>query len=215
MIAILNIILLALVSTTIATKSLSCRPTAHFFHIGHGAVSGFVDHNILSGSYEVVYTLRQRSTRAKGQSVAALSSKTKFSYVIQSECRLQYQKGGVAVSIVDVEKNITQNLKYPMGFNQKPITLMSNRGQPVLIECIDVALFSFDVLLKGSTQVVGRVRNMVIPTAIRTDMAIKEAFTLEVDGLYKDMTPFLIATAVALDEYMYPASIEQKRKHCI
>ena len=117
--------------------------------------------------------------------------------------------------ITNVEKNISQHPKYPIGFNQQPITLISNRGQQVLIECIDVSLFSFNILLKGGTQVVGRVWNMMVPNAISKDMTIKEVFTLEVEVMYKDMTPFLVATGLALDEYMYPASVEQKRKNCL
>ena len=87
----LNIIVIGLISITTAKKPFSCRPTSHlFYHIGHGMISGFTDHNILDGSHGVAYTIRQCIVRVKGMIVSALTSKTKSLYLIQSECRLQY-----------------------------------------------------------------------------------------------------------------------------
>jgi hypothetical protein len=201
-----------LMSITTNAQSGGCRPTVHFYHIGHGTISGWVDQPILDGMYKVAYTVRQHIARIQGHAVSALTEDAKILYFIQSECRAASPRGGMSVSLIDAQKNITQTITYPMGFNLQPITVVSDRGEQVLIECVDNLLFSFNIMLKGSTYVIARVRNIRVPQSSRK--GIKDIFTLEVDELYRSITPFLIATALAIDEYTYPSSIQQKRKNC-
>ena len=211
----LNIIVIWSISITYAVaQSSGCRPSAKFYHISHGAVSGWVDQAILNGKYKTTYMIRQSIARAQGQPGATLSFGIKNYYIIQTACMGVSPRGvGMSVMLTDAEKQTTQTIGYPMGYNVQPITLISNRGEEVLIECVDSLLFSFNILLKGSSYVIARVRNIRIPLAV-IRKSMKETFTLEVDERYEEITPFLIAAALVMDEYTYPATMAQKQKHC-
>ena len=99
-----------------------------------------------------------------------------------------------------------------MGFNMNAINLVSDRGEHVSIECVDASTFSFDILLRGTAQVIARIRDIRLPP--NKNVGTKNRFTLEVDTFYKDIIPFLITTSLAIDEYKYSSTIEQKRKNC-
>ena len=189
-----------------------CRSTHHFYHLAHGSISGWIDQLVLDGSYTTKYVVRQHITRVDGYAVAALANGANIDYLIQSQCRAASPKGSMLVMLIHTKTNTTQYISYPMGSNNQPFTLISNRGEAVWVECVDQLLFAFNILLKGSTTVIARVRNIRIPAANRN--GIKSSFTLEVEESYKPITSFLIATALAIDEYSYPSSVEQKRKHC-
>jgi len=154
---------MTVLAVPVTTQSSMCRPIFDFYHIPHGAISAWIDQPILDGSYKTIYTIRKHVVRLQGKPTAAITFNIEVLYMIQSECYGASPKGGSSVTLVDVRTKKTQVIQYPIGFNGKPFTFTSPRAEQLIIECIDPLLFAFDILLKNSSEVVARIRNIRIP----------------------------------------------------
>ncbi|UJR24070.1 hypothetical protein I4U23_027038 [Adineta vaga] len=206
---LLHIITMSVLAVPVTAQSSTCRPTFDFYHIPHGAVSAWIDQPVLDGSYKPIYEIRKHLVRLQRKPTIAITFKTHVLYMLQSECYGASPKGGTSVTLVEGKTNKTQVIKYPMGSNGRPFTFISPRREQLIIECVDPLLFAFNILLKNSSEVVARIRNI----RIRHESA-NDTFTVEVHSGYKDIRVFLIALSLAMDKYMYPESIKEKRKYC-
>ena len=196
----------------VTSQNSKCRPSIYFYHIPHGAISGWIDQPVLNGLYKFTYMIRSHVTRIQNKPTVVISSGTEVLYLIQSECYGASPKSGPSITLIDGKSNMTQVITYPMGYNGIHITFLSPRREPFIIECVDTSLFAFDISMKRSKQVLARIRNIKIPPSLGAN--ISDTFTLEVAERYRDLTAFFIAASLIVDEYMYPASVDQKRKYC-
>ncbi len=162
MMTILNTIVIGLMLVTTTAQSPDCRPSIQFYHIAHGAISARIDELVLNRAYKITYIVRQKIQYFQQKPAAALTIDSTTLYLIQSECHSASSKVGIGISVtlIDAVTNSSQTITYPMGFNKKPITFISHRGEQLLIECVDSLLFSFNIMLKNSNEVVAQVRRV-------------------------------------------------------